>query len=441
MSAVLGLVGLLGGAYLALRFAPTVLEDDLGLYRGTTVGVVALVAVVLAAAALGQTLFLLLARRVRESVQAPGARALDSGLGLVAVLTASVLVLWVVADAVRVGGPPGVRELVSRSAVVTAVDELVPPSASRLVDEATAALDRGGFPRVFEGLGPEPITPVEAPDASLVRRPAGGGRARLGDPRARRVPRLRHRRRSAAAGCCPRATSSPTPTSSPARRTCGSACAARDAERDARVVAFDPDRDVAVLEVPGLEARRLTQGRPLDTGAPAVLAGFPGDDGLWVGGARVRGTLTAQGADIYGGTGVVREIYSLRSQVRRGASGGPVLDAQGRVVGMVFATSLDDPDTGYALTLDEIAPVLRRGATAAGRGVDRSLRVRLTSPPGRGQDVGDAGGQRRWWCRWSEVVPVRRWCRVVPVVPVAPVAPGVVPVGGRPVSRARCRCS
>ena len=223
VSAVLGLVGLLGGAYLALRFAPTVLEDDLGLYRGTTVGVIALVAVVLTAAALGQTLFLLLARRVRESVQAPGARALDSVIHVRAESracgTAQVGSGWVLS--------PG--HVVTNAHVVAGSEDV----------------------RVS------------------VR---GTGR-----------------------------------------------------ERDARVVAFDPDRDVAVLEVPGLEARRLTQGRPLDTGAPAVLAGFPGDDGLWVGGARVRGTLTAQGADIYGGTGVVREIYSLRSQVRRGATAsGPV---------------------------------------------------------------------------------------------------------------------
>ncbi len=34
---------------------------------------------------------------------------------------------------------------------------------------------------------------------------------------------------------------------------------------------------------------------------------------------------------------------------------------------MVFATSLDDPDTGYALTLDEIAPVSGgAGAVATG---------------------------------------------------------------------------
>ncbi len=91
------------------------------------------------------------------------------------------------------------------------------------------------------------------------------------------------------------------------------------------------------------------------------MAGFPGDQGLSVGAARVRDVLRARGADIYGTLDVTREIYSLRAEVRRGASGGPVLDRRGDVVGMVFATSLDDAETGYALTLDEIAPVLRRG--------------------------------------------------------------------------------
>ncbi len=136
-------------------------------------------------------------------------------------------------------------------------------------------------------------------------------------------------------------------------------------ERPARVVAFDPRRDVAVLEVPGLPSPALARGAELAAGDPAVLAGFPGDEGLWVGSARVRATIEARGADIYGRQGVTREIYSLRARVRSGASGGPVLDPDGEVVGMVFATSLDDPDTGYALTLDEIRPVLQRGLAAA----------------------------------------------------------------------------
>jgi S1-C subfamily serine protease len=365
LAAVLGLVGLVGGAFLALRFVPSLLEDRLGVVLSTPVGVFALLATVFGAAALGQGLFLLLARRVRESVEAPGARALDSALGLVAVLTASVLVVWVVAGAVRVNGPPGVRELVARSAVVTAVDEIVPPSAGRLVDEVTQALDREGFPQVFEGLGPEPIAPVDAPDAGVTRDPRIA--AALGSVIHVRADSRGCGRAQVGSGW----VLSPRHVVTNAHVVAGSdfvtvSVRGTGRDREARVVAFDPRRDVAVLEVPGLVAPPLPQGRAMTAGQPAVLAGFPGDDGLWVGAARVRSTLDAAGQDIYGTSGVVRQIYSLRAQVRRGASGGPVLDRRGEVVGMVFATSLDDPDTGYALTLDEIAPVLRGALTASG---------------------------------------------------------------------------
>ena len=79
----------------------------------------------------------------------------------------------------------------------------------------------------------------------------------------------------------------------------------------------------------------------------------------------MRAVLEASGTDIYQHPGVTREVYSLRAQVRRGASGGPLLDSAGRVVGMVFATSRDDPATGYALTLAEMGPVLRDGSAAS----------------------------------------------------------------------------
>lgn len=365
VSAVLGLVGLVTGAFLAVRFVPVWLEDQAGIAPSTTAGALTLVVVVIVAAAFGQGLMLLLARRLRESVSAPSARAVDSALGLVAVLVASVLVLWVLVGAVRAGGPPGARALLARSVVVTAVDELVPSSADRLVDEVTQALDRGGFPRVFEGLGPEPISPVAPPDAALARDP----------DIARALDSVVHVRAEA-----PRCESAQVGTGwvvSPGRvATNAHVVAGSDSvrvsvrgtgrERRARVVAFDPRRDVAILEVAGLDAPALRQGSALSAGDAAVVAGFPGDDGLWVGGARVRGTLTARGADIYGSPGVVREVYSLRAQVRQGASGGPVLDPDGAVAGMVFATSLDDPDTGYALTLSEIGPTVRTASTASG---------------------------------------------------------------------------
>jgi S1-C subfamily serine protease len=365
VSAVLGLVGLVAGAFLAVRFVPVLLEGRAGIQPSTTVGALTLVVVVIAAAALGQALMLLLARRLRESVSAPGARALDSALGLVAVLVASVLVLWVLVGAVRAGGPPGARELLARSAVVTAVDEVVPSSAGRLVDEVTQALDRGGFPRVFEGLGPEPISPVAPPDAALAQ-DADIARA-LGS-----VVHVRaESRRCDAAQVGSGWVLSPGRIATNAHVVAGSETvrvSVRGAgrERRARVVAFDPRRDVAVLDVTGLDVPALRQGAALSAGDAAVVAGFPGDDGLWVGGARVRDTLTARGADIYGSPGVVREVYSLRAQVRQGASGGPVLDPDGAVVGMVFATSLDDPDTGYALTMAEMGPAVRAARSASG---------------------------------------------------------------------------
>ena len=183
VSAVLGLVGLVGGAYLAVRFVPTLLEEHFGIYRATAAGVLALLAAVLGAAVLGQGLMLLLARRFRDVVTAPAARAVDSALGLVAVLMTALLVVWVIGGAVRTHGPAAAREAVSRSAVISALDDLVPTSADGLVDDVSQALDRG-FPQVFEGLGPEPIAPVQAPGCRTGPGPRRRRGARLGRARA-----------------------------------------------------------------------------------------------------------------------------------------------------------------------------------------------------------------------------------------------------------------
>jgi S1-C subfamily serine protease len=133
------------------------------------------------------------------------------------------------------------------------------------------------------------------------------------------------------------------------------------------VVIFDPRRDLAVLAVPNLAAPALPLGRQLSRGDSAVVAGFPLDGPYRLDAARVRTVLDARGADIYGDPGTVREVYSLFARVQPGNSGGPLLSKTGAVVGIVFAKSLDDESTGYALTLDEAAPVLRKGrnATAA----------------------------------------------------------------------------
>ncbi|MBD3782594.1 MAG: CvpA family protein, partial [Micrococcales bacterium] len=172
VAAVLGLVGLLGGAVLAAKVAPGLLDGHGGIDFSTPGGTLLLVAVVLVTATLGQWLMLLVASRIRSVISLAGLRLVDNLLGAVAVLVASVLVLWVVAGALRVSGPPPLRSAIASSQVVRTVDALVPRSAQTLVDDLTEALDKGGFPRVFEGLGPEPIVAVPAPDPALVEDPA-----------------------------------------------------------------------------------------------------------------------------------------------------------------------------------------------------------------------------------------------------------------------------
>ena len=60
--------------------------------------------------------------------------------------------------------------------------------------------------------------------------------------------------------------------------------------------------------------------------------------------------------DIYGEGAVIREVLSLRALVRPGNSGGPVVSADGEVLGVIFAASVSDDDTGYALTADQVDP-------------------------------------------------------------------------------------
>lgn len=364
VAAALGVVGLIAGAYLAVRFAPALLGDHTDIDVRTPVGMLVLIGVVLLVATLGQGLMLALSSTLRARIHTSGLRVVDSLFGAVAVLAAAVLVVWVVAGAVRTGGPASWRSAVARSVVVQTVDAVVPPSAVRLVDDVTSALDRGGFPRVFEGLGPEPISSVPPPDFDL-RRDPDIGRA-VGSVIHVRADAPRCDQTQVGSGWVMSRGLVATNAHVVAGATQVQVNVGGDGpELDARVVAFDPDRDIAVLAVPGLRAPALDPGEDLARGASAVVAGFPGDEGLWVGAARVRAVLSARGADIYGQPGTTREIYSLRAQVRQGASGGPLIDPDGDVVGMVFATSLDDDDTGYALTLDEMEPVLSAASRSA----------------------------------------------------------------------------
>ncbi len=131
---------------------------------------------------------------------------------------------------------------------------------------------------------------------------------------------------------------------------------------DATVVLFDPYEDIAVLDVPLLQAPTLR----IDTvdasrGTDGAVLGYPGGGPLHVSPAAVDTTFEAVGHDIYGRGRVRRQLYELQAEVQPGNSGGPFVLPDGHVAGVVFAASTAYPHVAYALTAHEIAQAVARG--------------------------------------------------------------------------------
>jgi S1-C subfamily serine protease len=136
---------------------------------------------------------------------------------------------------------------------------------------------------------------------------------------------------------------------------------------DATVVSYDPAVDIAILDVPGLPAPPLAfANAPAATGTDALVMGFPDDGSFKATPARIQEVVELNGPDIYRTTTVTRQVYTISGTVRQGDSGGPLLDLNGQVLGVVFGEAVDDPDTGFVMTAEQVSRELQNiGNTTA----------------------------------------------------------------------------
>ncbi|HXV94590.1 MAG TPA: acid resistance serine protease MarP, partial [Pseudonocardia sp.] len=104
-----------------------------------------------------------------------------------------------------------------------------------------------------------------------------------------------------------------------------------------------------------------------DVGADVIILGYPLDGPFTATAGKVRDRIQLRGPDIYDSGEVTRDVYTVRAVVRSGNSGGPMIAPDGRVVGVVFGAALDDSETGFVLTAEQVAPTLATAPTLTQR--------------------------------------------------------------------------
>lgn len=347
-------LGLLIGGWLALHYGPRLLSrfgpdlPPIGL-------LVLLVAMMVVAAAIGQGLLGRLTRRLLP-VPTSALGRVDGLLGAAVSLLLAATVGWLGAGMVRTAAPAPVVDVIDASPVLTALDEAAPIGRESVLDRVGSLFAQSEFPRVFEEASPEAHRPVEPPDPAIAGNAAitraGRSVVRI-DATVTRCSRMQEGSGFVVA---------PGLVVTNAHVVVGSSRV--DIRKDrlrsrAEVVAFDPERDLAVLATDTADLTPLALAdAPLRRGSEGAVAGYPLGGPYRAEPARVREAVIARGRDIYDEDPVRRSIYTLRSDIEHGNSGGPLLTTEGEVAGVVFARSYDDPSIGYALRPSELEPVL-----------------------------------------------------------------------------------
>ena len=337
----LSLAGFAVGAFIGTRLAPLVLNQG---SRSPYAPLLGLLGALLAGGAMASG-FEGLGARVRSAVRLPGLRTLDGLMGAVLTACVGLGVAWIVgAVALQSSGSAPIRQDIQRSAILTELDQLLPPSGPIL--NALARFD--------------PLPSVRGPAADV---PAPN-RAVVGLAGVRAAAASVVRVFGTACGLGVEGSgwvAAPGVLVTNAIQIQGVGLG-----RPVEVIGFDSRDDVAVLRVGGPTPRPLAFASGQHAGAPAAVLGYPLDGGFNAEPARLGQTSTVSTENAYGQGHVLRAITALRGQVRPGNSGGPLIDSHGQVLATIFAALTDTPHPGgfavpNSVVRAQLAKALARG--------------------------------------------------------------------------------
>jgi uncharacterized membrane protein required for colicin V production len=341
---VLSFFGFVGGALLGAQFGPDISRAIVG---GQTQQDVIAVILLVSFAVVGQFIASSIGAAMRSTVTWRSATVLDSAGGAVVSMVSVLLIAWVVGS-VLVGSPfPVVDQQVNNSIALQTLDKFMPSPAKTMFSDFRRLLaSNSTYAEVFSGIGAERILAIPAPDPSVLNSQG------VLDAHSRVV------RVQGVAPSCQRSIEGSGFVISAHHILTNAHVVAGVTQRqtvttdsgqvyDATVVFYDPQVDIAVLDVPQLDLTPLKFAGQANPGDSAVVAGYPLDaQVLHTVPARIGGTQNAQGPNIYQTSTVTRQIYEIRA---------------------VFAAAVGVSDTGFALTASEVAADAHAGehATAA----------------------------------------------------------------------------
>jgi S1-C subfamily serine protease len=358
LGSLMSFIGVVLGAIAGVMLAPHIVSH-VDSPRGKLFTALLLI---LALVVIGEVAGVVLGRAVRGSIRSGPVRLADSLIGVGLQLIVVLIAAWLLGSPLTTSNQTSLASAARDSKVITEVDKYAPDWLRSVPKRMSALLSTSGLPEVLDPMR-TPVPTVDAPDATLAdslvvakSRPS--------------VVKIR-----GVATSCQKVLEgtgfviAPNRVMSNAHVVAGSDSVTVEAEGqtyDATVVAYDPEADISILDVPNLPLQPLVfADQPAKTGTDAVVLGFPGGGDFVATPARVREIIELSGPDIYKTKTVNREVYTIRGTVRQGNSGGPMINRSGQVIGVVFGAGVDDNDTGFVMTTDEVSRQLAKiGNTA-----------------------------------------------------------------------------
>lgn len=348
---ILGLLGLALGITLGTALAPSIARVSPDRTVRATIALGVLVTVTGACNLLGT----IVGTRIKKRTKGAVLGRFDSILGAAISAAALFLATWFLALNLVNGPFPFVARGIQGSKIVSRIDAIMPAPPS-LMGELRSVLNTLGFPDVFVGLPPVPAPPVTDPTESQLRSAEAAASASTVEVLADGCYKGFYDQGSGF-------VVSPGYVITNAHVVGGSTRQWVHQGKDftATVVAFDPALDVAILHVPDLNDKPLVLAAGEATrGAVGAVLGFPGGGPLSGVKAAVRQAIDAVGRDIYGRGEITRRMYEVQAQILPGNSGGPFVLSDGKVAGLVFASSVASNQVGYAMVVTKLEPLINR---------------------------------------------------------------------------------